>query len=171
MSTGTDLVAILDSAIGEGREATPEELDRVVSLFRRKAWEDRLRSLPMYVQLAYIEAIILERNWREASIETKGDWPAGHCAEASADLYEVLLGQVPKSKPVYVWGHFELLGHKLGHAWVELRDGTIIDLTAGQFFKGEQNKRESTWLVLPTDATFERYLPEERNPKWTSEIA
>lgn len=142
-------------------------VERIVADVRRRAWMERLLSLPHCTQVAYLEALIVERSYREASIELGGNWPEGQCAEASCDLAEILRLRIPRAKPSVIWGRFEVLELKMPHAWVELRDGTIIDVTAGQFFRGETAKRESTWLVLPDDAIADRYVPEERDPRWS----
>lgn len=141
--------------------------ERIVAETRRRAWMERLLTLPHYTQVAYVEAIIVERSYREAAEMTGAQWPEGRCAEASCDLREVLALRIPRAKPVVVWGSFVILEHPFAHCWVQLRDETIIDLTAGQFFTSEKAKRESTWLVLPDDPIAERYEPEERDPRWS----
>lgn len=66
-------------------------------------------------------------------------WPSGACVESTMALVAVLseTGIVP------VWGRVAFLGDWEPHAWAELPDGTILDMTAGQFLGG------APWRIFP----------------------
>lgn len=115
---------------------------------------------------AFLEAVLIEKSYREAAEMTGGDWPAGRCVEASFDLYEVLAATLPQAGADFVWGNFVLgPGWKPhSHAWVVLADETIIDITAGQFH--HEQWKESTIIVLSEDRLAECYVEVERNPHW-----
>lgn len=129
---------------------------------------DELASMLGYSKLAlaaFLEAMLIEKSYREAAEMTGGDWPAGRCAEASYDLYETLTLSLPQAGAEFVWGKFTLPGYRgWAHAWVALADETIIDITAGQFLPDQP--KESTIMVLPDDRLTEAYVETERNPHW-----
>ncbi len=70
---------------------------------------------------------------------TYGDWPKGKCVESSIALVAALR---PDVQAVPVWGEVLIGWDCEPHAWVELDDGTILDMTAGQWLGG------SPWRVV-----------------------
>lgn len=130
-----------------------------------------LWQLPHLTLLAYLEAIIIEKAYYEASQELGTEWPAGYCAEASVDLLEVLDTTLPEAGAAFIWGKFALRPprYQWSHAWIELGDGTIIDLTASQFLP-DQPKDCTTVLIEPTDPLADCYIETERNPAWARDL-
>lgn len=106
----------------------------------------------------------MERTWVEAHRVTGGPFPHGCCVEASCQVVDELLEKMPDVGAMYVWGDFLLHdlprpwfsmdGRSAGHAWVELADGTILDITAGQFFGGP-----ALWM-LEVGSVFRRHYQE-----------
>lgn len=96
---------------------------------------ERPRELPAgAVSRAVDVAAGVERAFRESCMATGSSWPFGWCVEASVALRDELLDDIPEVEPSYVWGAFgEPALRLVGHAWVALADGTILDVTAGQF--------------------------------------
>lgn len=127
--------------------------------------------IPVVVLHALSRAIVMEAVWRQsaeaiaADVGMKCDWPEGHCVEASVALRDELAQHLPECAPVYVWGDFiaGLPPHTspVGHAWVEVGDGYILDITINQFFKGTGRLP----LVLPGTYVSSLYVAEER-PAW-----
>lgn len=64
---------------------------------------------------------------------TFADWPRRACVESTIALVAALC---PDVDVVPVWGRVAFFGDWEPHAWAELADGTILDMTAGQFFRG-----------------------------------
>lgn len=125
-------------------------------------------------------ALHVEMAWREACEETGATWPEGHCVEAAIDVRDALYGAGITA--AMIWGGFEvgqadspawdramenpvhvdngLPRGQLGHAWVALEDGTIIDPTAGQFFTEGPALR----MFKPEHPMYERFHPLEVYP-------
>jgi hypothetical protein len=122
--------------------------------------------------LAWIEGILIERSYRVAEKQLIEDglaaaehpWPIGRCVESSMDLRDVLHQRYPEMGAVFVYGVYAIADRRFFHAWVQLPDDTIIDITGTQFKRGQSP--ESTLLVLPTDRDAERYSEIEREPSW-----
>jgi hypothetical protein len=79
---------------------------------------------------------------------------------------------VPEAGPDYVWGTWGSPTDRrarAGHAWCELADGTIVDLTAGQWhFPGSPiNATVEDLLIVPAGPEYDRlrawWQEEERN--------
>jgi hypothetical protein len=115
---------------------------------------------------AYLEALLVEKSYRDAAAELGTKWPGGCCVEASIDLRDVLEHTWPKCKAVLVWGQFELRPPRFAwdHAWVEVRGGTIIDVTAGQYVPDQPG--ESAIVVPPDHGLYRCYAEKERDPSW-----
>jgi len=126
--------------------------------------------------LAWIEGILIERSYRGAEQQLVADglasaehpWPTGCCVESSADLRDVLHQRYPEMGAAFVYGIYRIFPDESGfnHAWVQLLDDTIIDITGTQFKRGQSP--ESTLLVLPIDRDAERYSELEREPPWAT---
>lgn len=111
----------------------------------------------------------LEKTWAKSHRETRSHWwPRGCCVEASVSLRDELQEKLPAVGAEYVWGSFVFFdlprpwyvhdpGAAAGHAWVELRvDGTILDITAGQFLGGP-----ALWMLAPGSPFRRHYVAEE----------
>lgn len=96
----------------------------------------------------------------------KSTWPAGFCTDASVLFHEEC--EREGIGCVYVWGRFgwiSTLGDATApHAWNELDDGTIIDLTATQFHIARDAfpNRRPAWighgpLILFPDDSLQRF--------------
>jgi len=110
---------------------------------------------------AFVVALAHEKSWEDSCRETGGKWPDGYCIEASVGLRDELAEKLPDVGAELVWGEFEAVGQGWGHAWVELGDGTILDLTAGQFL----HDAPALLMVLPGDRLARKYRELER-PAW-----
>lgn len=115
---------------------------------------------------AFLEALLIEKSYRDAATELGSTWPAGCCVEASIDLRDVLDTTWPKCHAVLVWGRFELAPPRFAwdHAWVQLGDGTIVDVTAGQYIPEQPG--ESAIVVPPDHGLYRCYAVKERDPSW-----
>lgn len=115
----------------------------------------------------WLEALLIEKAYREAAEELNSPWPAGRCIESSIDLRDVLQATVPRAHAAFVFGRFELRPPRFAwnHAWVAIEDGTILDLTAGQYLPDQP--RESTIIVPPDHRIAECYSELEREPEWS----
>ena len=83
------------------------------------------------------------------------DWPRRACVESTIALIAVLR---PGIVAVPVWGRVAFFGDYEPHAWAELADGTIVDMTVGQFFRDGEPSR----VVRPGDIDFDCYEAEAR---------
>jgi hypothetical protein len=99
-------------------------------------------------------------------------WPVGCCVDATYALVEELREKVPEAGPDYVWGTWGSPTDRrarAGHAWCALADGTIVDLTAGQWnFPGSPiNATVEDLLIVPAGPEYDRlrawWQEEERN--------
>jgi hypothetical protein len=123
--------------------------------------------MPKLTLACFAEALIIERAYTEAAEELGTGWPAGCCVEASIDLRDVLDTTLPTAGAEFVFGKFALHPptFQWDHAWVRLGDGTIIDLTAGQYVPGSGNLG-SCIVVKPGDPVAACYIETERDPEW-----
>jgi hypothetical protein len=120
-------------------------------------------------------ALLHADSWRRACADTASDvseWPAGFCVDATYALVEELREKVPEAGADYVWGTWGSPTDRrarAGHAWCELADGTIIDLTAGQWhYPGSPiNATVEDLLIVPAGPEYARlrawWQEEERN--------
>ncbi len=83
------------------------------------------------------------------------DWPRRACVESTIALVAALR---PDIEAVPVWGRVAFFGDYAPHAWAELADGTIVDMTAGQFFRDGEAAR----IVRPGDSDYDCYEAELR---------
>lgn len=122
--------------------------------------------MPPLTLTAFCEALIIERSYAEAAEELGTGWPAGCCVEASIDLRDVLDVSLVAAGAEFVFGKFALRPPRFewDHAWVRLGDGTIIDLTAGQYLPDQP--AGSCIVVRPGDPLVSCYVEIERDPKW-----
>lgn len=76
----------------------------------------------------------VEKAFRESCIATGSEWPGGWCVEACVALHDELMEKIPQAGAEYVWGQVgEPEVRMVGHAWIELADGTWLDPTLEQF--------------------------------------
>lgn len=131
-----------------------------------------LAETPQETLLAWVEGILIEKAHREAYEQMEHDglappevpWPSGHCVETSIELRDILAERWPEFGAAFVYGTFDLCGRLYDHAWVELANESIIDITGTQFFPGQA--ADSTLFWLPVDRMTERYSELERDPSW-----
>jgi hypothetical protein len=129
------------------------------------------KPIPDHALAAFAIALSVEHTWQEAAKETSPDdwqnWAEGSCVEASIQLRDELVSRLDVGA-VFVWGEFiagkeEAGGMKgISHAWVEIKGGVILDVTAGQFFADSTALR----MVFPGSWLFKRYEEIERDPEW-----
>jgi hypothetical protein len=86
---------------------------------------------------------------------TRPDWPRRACVESTIALVAALR---PDIEAVPVWGRVAFFGDYEPHAWAELANGTIVDMTAGQFFRDGEPAR----IVRPGDSDYDCYEAEIR---------
>lgn len=120
--------------------------------------------IPIVLLHALARALAVEASWREAAEMTGSDFPEGCCVEASVALRDELAEHLPECAPVYCWGDF-LAGRApaicpVGHAWVEVCGGYILDITIGQFFTEPRLP-----LVFPDTFVASLYALEQQ-PAW-----
>lgn len=122
--------------------------------------------MPKLTLACFAEALVIEHAYAEAAEMTGGGWPAGCCVEASIDLRDVLFVSLPDAGAEFVFGQFALRPPRFqwDHAWVRLGDGTIIDLTAGQYIP--EQPTGSCIVVQPGDPVASCYIESERDPEW-----
>lgn len=99
----------------------------------------------------------VERGFAHAHrITGSNEWPDGCCVEASYSLVDELREKVPDAGAEYVWGDITIGPLAIGHVWVALADGTIVDLTLGQFTRGP-----ALAVIPPGDPLARRYRAKE----------
>jgi hypothetical protein len=97
--------------------------------------------------------------WTDANAQTGGNWPEGACVETAIGIRDEMREKLPATLPAYVWGALVINGFSLGHAWVALRDGTIVDGTLGQFLNAG-----TAWSVIPPGHPLAGYYDEHERP-------
>lgn len=133
--------------------------------------------IPIVVLHATSIALFSEIVWREsaeqiaADLGKKPDWPEGYCVEATIQLRDELDEQVPEAGGEFTWGTFTVgipPGRltPLGHSWIELGSGHLLDLTLGQFFRAGT----APILISPGGPLFDRYSAIENSPGWADPI-
>ena len=100
-------------------------------------------------------AVLVVRSFESAHNETGGPWPFGCCNEAAVAVRDELRERAPDVCAEFVQGTFD----RRWHAWVALRDGTILDPTVSQF---PQTPPARIGVSLPGSPMAARYKEKER---------